>query len=85
MTFPKRIIFSILPGLFVLILAGCSLSLASDVTPPPNAESYTAQDTQVATESIFPIVPPDPNKGEPIFAEKCAPCHGPTGMGDGVQ
>ncbi len=85
MTFSKRIIFFILAGLFVLILAGCSLSLASDVTPPPNAESYTAQGSSAATESIFPIVPPDPKNGEAIFAEKCTPCHGPTGMGDGVQ
>lgn len=85
MTFQKRIFFFTLAGLLALILAGCNVSLASDVTPPPNAESYTAQDTKVATQSIFPIVPPDPKNGEAIFAEKCAPCHGPDGMGNGTQ
>lgn len=85
MTIEKRITLSILAGFFIVILSGCEISLASDVTPPPNAESYTAQDTPAATQSIFPIVPPDPKNGEIIFAEKCAPCHGPTGMGDGSQ
>lgn len=85
MTFANKISFPFLAGLIVLILSGCSISLASDVTPPPNAESFTAQDVPAATQSIFPIVPPDPNNGAVIYAEKCAPCHGPDGMGNGVQ
>lgn len=85
MTFAKKHTILLLTGLFLLILSGCSVSLASDITPPPNAESYSAQDTPVATESIFPIVPPDPQNGEVIFNEKCAPCHGSLGLGDGPQ
>lgn len=32
---------------------------------------------------IFPLVPPDPAAGGEIYAEKCAPCHGERGLGDG--
>ncbi len=85
MTFAKKQTILLLSGWFLLILSGCSVSLASDITPPPNAESYSAQDTPVATESIFPIVPPDPQNGKVIFNEKCAPCHGSLGLGDGPQ
>ncbi len=81
----KRSSALILLVLTVFILSGCAVSLASDVTPPPDAESYTAQDTPVVPESVFPIVPPDPQAGEVIFNEKCAPCHGSLGQGDGPQ
>ena len=40
---------------------------------------------QAASAPVFPIVSPDPKLGAPIFAEKCAPCHGTSGMGDGPQ
>lgn len=80
----KKNLAFVLSGLFVLFLAGC-VSLASDITPPPNAESYSAQETPAAVESVFPIVPPDPANGAAIFSEKCAPCHGDQGMGDGPQ
>ena len=40
---------------------------------------------QAISAPVFPIVPPDPDMGAPIFAEKCAPCHGSSGMGDGPQ
>ncbi len=30
-------------------------------------------------------MPPDPAQGQAIFLEKCAPCHGETGIGDGEQ
>jgi len=29
------------------------------------------------------MIPPDPARGESIYAEKCAPCHGVKGLGDG--
>ncbi len=35
------------------------------------------------TGPVFPIVPPDPANGAPIYAEKCAPCHGESGLGNG--
>lgn len=81
----KRSSALILLVLTIFILSGCAVSLASDITPPPNAESYTAQDTPVVLESVFPIVPPDPQAGAVIFNEKCAPCHGELGQGDGPQ
>ncbi len=77
-----NILFTVISA---LIIAGCGLSLAQDVTPPPNAQSFTAQDSPAASESIFPLVPPDPVQGGGIYLEKCAPCHGPTGLGDGPQ
>lgn len=85
MTLSKRnagFVFSILFG---LALSGCAVSLASDITPPPNSESYSSQDTPVPTESVFPIVPPDPQSGRATFDEKCTPCHGELGLGDGPQ
>jgi len=85
MTLSKRntvFVFSILIG---LALSGCAVSLASDITPPPNSESYSSSDTPVPTESVFPIVPPDPQSGRAIFDEKCTPCHGELGLGDGPQ
>ena len=81
-----------------LMLAGCGLSLAEDVTPPPNYRPPATMppaaqpgagaqpaDQPVELGTVFPIVPPDPAAGEAIYAEKCLPCHGATGMGDGPQ
>jgi len=74
--------------LLVLIpfLSACSFSLAEDITPPPGAQMPVSQ-TQPAQVSgpLYPSVPPDPANGQAIFAEKCAPCHGDTGQGDGPQ
>lgn len=81
----KPPIFALFTLLSAILLAGCGLSLAQDVTPPPNAQSFTAMDTPAASEAIFPLVPPDPVEGGTIYIEKCAPCHGPTGLGDGPQ
>lgn len=85
MTMAKRNIYLTLFILGLFLLTSCSVSLASDITPPPYSESYAAQDTPVATDSIYPIVPPDPQNGAIIYTEKCAPCHGPLGLGDGPQ
>lgn len=64
-------------------LTACNLSLAQDVTPPPGA----VQDAQAQPTHgpVFPAQAPSLQNGEAIFAEKCAPCHGETGMGDGPQ
>lgn len=64
------------------LLTGC-ISLAEDVTPPPNYVAPTPAPTLAA--NIFPASAPDVNSGAAIYAEKCAPCHGPTGQGDGSQ
>ncbi len=81
---PFRIL-AVLP--VFLILSACSFSLAEDVTPPPNYQAPALAQTQPAPVAgpLFPFVAPDPAAGAPIFAEKCAPCHGTTGLGDGPR
>lgn len=66
-------------------LSGCTVSLAADVTPPPNAQSFVAQPASATSEVLYPTVPPDPQRGAQIYAEKCVACHGERGMGDGPQ
>jgi len=84
------------PWLFTLLaaaaalLSACSFSTAADITPPPGAQVQTAvtqrpSPAAVDTASLYPLVAPDPANGEAIFSEKCAPCHGPQGLGDGPQ
>ncbi len=69
----------------LLLAAGCA-SLASDITPPPGYVYTTPVPAVVPTEvPYFPFVPPNPETGAAIFAEKCAPCHGDTGLGDGPE
>jgi mono/diheme cytochrome c family protein len=68
-------------ALIALVLSACNLTLARDVTPPPGA----IQQAQPTHGPVFPAQAPDLQNGAAIFAEKCAPCHGDTGMGDGPQ
>ena len=71
--------------LSAFLLAACgNLSLAADITPPPDYHPPT-EPQPVAAGPSYPLVAPDPSAGAPIFAEKCVPCHGPTGQGDGPQ
>lgn len=65
------------------LLSACSFSLAADVTPPPGYRPPpTAQPS--APPSLPPVsIRPNPAEGAALFAEKCAPCHGATGLGDG--
>jgi mono/diheme cytochrome c family protein len=67
------------------LLAACNFTLAADVTPPPGYQP--PPDAQASPEitsgPLYPMLPPNPSSGETIFAEKCAPCHGATGLGDG--
>ncbi len=79
----KTLFLVVLLSLLALVLAGC-ISFAEDVTPPPGYQPPTPRSvTPTAAQPVFPAVPPDPANGEAIFAEKCAPCHGATGLGDG--
>ncbi len=69
----------------VLILLSLSLALAActlaeDIAPPPGYQSPTPLPTM---GPLFPANPPDLAAGAAIFAEKCAPCHGSQGLGDG--
>lgn len=72
-----------LATLFVItfILSACNFTLAEDVTPPPG---YIPP-TPVPTLSLVPPQTPNIADGAAIYTEKCVPCHGETGMGDGPQ
>lgn len=77
----KHRVLILLTGL-ALLLTACNFSLAEDITPPPGYVSPTPAPT---LEPAFPQQAPEPAAGAAIFMEKCAPCHGPTGLGDGQQ
>lgn len=81
----RRMVFPLAALGLLVLLSACTLSLAEDVTPPPDYVAPVQEQQPVASSTIFPLVPMDPAQGAPIFAEKCAPCHGPQGKGDGAQ
>jgi mono/diheme cytochrome c family protein len=70
-------------ALITLLLTACNMTLAEDVTPPPGA--VQPAQPQPTMGPIFPAQAPNLQNGAAIFAEKCAPCHGETGLGDGPQ
>src|SRR5512134_2206743 len=73
----------ILPlALLAILLSACNFTLAEDITPPPNYVPPTPAPTM---GPLFPAQAPSTENGALIFAEKCAPCHGATGLGDGEQ
>ncbi len=79
----KRILFILLVP--AILLSAC-YSLAEDITPPPGYVYETPRPTQAPTEVMyFPLMPPNPQRGEAIFTEKCTPCHGEAGLGDGPE
>ncbi len=86
---PRNLRINYVRGVLILLvglaLSGCAVSLAADVTPPPNAQSFVAEQPSATSEVAYPTVPPDPQRGAQIYAEKCAACHGERGMGDGAQ
>ena len=65
-----------------LILTACNLTLAEDITPPPN---YVPPTPAATLGPLYPSQAPSLDNGAAIYSEKCAPCHGETGMGDGEQ
>jgi mono/diheme cytochrome c family protein len=73
--------FAIIAGLTVL-LAACSFTLAQDVTPPPG---YIPPTPVATLGPLFPAQAPSTDNGAAIYTEKCAACHGATGLGDGEQ
>jgi mono/diheme cytochrome c family protein len=85
----KKLSQTVLYLCLVLVLSACSFSLAEDITPPPNLQQQQppagqAQPAAVSSNT-FPLLPPNPANGEAIYAEKCSPCHGDAGLGDGPQ
>lgn len=72
--------------LLVLTSLTACYSLAEDITPPPGYVYQTPIPSVAPTEVMyFPFMPPNPEAGAPIFAEKCEPCHGAAGFGDGPK
>ena len=63
------------------LLSACNLTLAEDVTPPPG---YIPP-TPLPTLAAYPAHAPSVENGAAIYIEKCSPCHGETGLGDGEQ
>ena len=64
------------------LLSACNFTLAEDITPPPN---YVPPTPAATLGPLFPAQAPSTENGAAIFAQKCAPCHGATGLGDGEQ
>lgn len=77
MNLRRFILFAVLP----VLLAACNYTLAEDVTPPPGYVPPTPLPTLV----LSPAQAPSLESGKAIYAEKCAACHGETGLGDGAQ
>jgi mono/diheme cytochrome c family protein len=69
-------------AIITITLSACNITLAADVTPPPN---YVAPTAIATLGAVYPSNQPDIANGKIIFAEKCAPCHGDLGLGDGEQ
>ncbi len=70
------------------LLTACNFSLAEDITPPPGSSQAMRTPQAEAPQisgPLYPLVAPNPANGQAIFSEKCAPCHGPAGLGDGPQ
>ncbi|HMV97708.1 MAG TPA: c-type cytochrome [Anaerolineales bacterium] len=65
-----------------ILLTACNFTLAADVTPPPGYASPTPMPT---LGPLYPASNPDIHNGAVIYMEKCAPCHGNAGLGDGPQ
>ncbi len=70
-----------------LFLSSCNFTLAADVTPPAGyqQEPVVVAPAESTTGPLYPLIPPDPSAGASIYAEKCAPCHGTSGLGNGVK
>ncbi len=77
-----------LSGIFIILLTGFFLascvSLAQDVTPPPDYQPPAAISPQ-ETAAVFPLVPADPHNGKLVYEQNCADCHGISGRGNGAQ
>ncbi len=65
-----------------ILLAACNQTLAADVTPPPD---YVPPTPVPTLGPLYPEQAPDIENGKAIYAEKCAACHGDTGLGNGPQ
>lgn len=69
----------------LLILSACELSLAQDITPPPNYQRVSLERPPAQDVFVLPDNSPSLGAGAAIFAQSCAPCHGGSGLGGGPQ
>ena len=74
--------YAILFICLTIALTACNLTLAEDVTPPPG---YIAPTPMPTLGPLYPAQAPRVENGAAIYAAKCSPCHGDTGLGDGPQ
>ncbi len=74
--------YALILAIAAALLAACNFTLAADVTPPPG---YVPPTPMPTLGPLFPPSAPDIEHGASIYAEKCAACHGATGLGDGEQ
>jgi mono/diheme cytochrome c family protein len=72
--------YLLLIGVIASALTACNFSLAADVTPPPD---YVPPTPMPTLGPLYPAQAPSLENGAAIYAEKCAACHGETGLGDG--
>ncbi|MCJ7433284.1 MAG: cytochrome c, partial [Anaerolineales bacterium] len=72
--------YAIIFAIIALALSACTL--AADITPPPG---YVAPTPMPTLGPLFPSQVPDIHNGAAIYIEKCAACHGDTGLGDGAE
>lgn len=83
----RRLLPLSLLSIFGLLLVACEFSLAADITPPPSAPGAITPEQSGPTSvgPDYPLLAPSPSNGAMIYAEKCEPCHGSNGLGDGPQ
>lgn len=73
---------AIILAIITILLTACNFTLAEDVTPPPD---YVPPAPAPTLGPLYPASAPDVSNGAAIYVEKCADCHGFTGLGDGEQ
>lgn len=64
-----------------MLFASIALAACSKPNPAPEPEQTAATDQ--STDQVHRAVTPDVAKGKEIFAQRCVPCHGTSGAGDG--
>lgn len=77
-----RLRYALFIVLTALLLTACNFTLAADITPPPD---YVPPSPVPTLGPLYPAAAPDLQNGQALYAEKCLPCHGETGLGDGQQ
>jgi len=62
-----------------------SSGAAATRSAQPAATAAAPQATPAAGQTLLPARPPSLTDGAQIYAQRCAPCHGAAGKGDGPQ